>query len=119
MVDNLLSHVPFLSVSTGEKPVILVLMHHCHEAKLATSRKTWDGNHILLHVDVFYHETKPGLLNCSQNEDAASAIGKELMKHFSCTFQENNQCSMNMDNTSPSPSHENQTNWYSSIFKRQ
>ncbi|KAM4522855.1 uncharacterized protein PAE49_002410 isoform 3-T4 [Odontesthes bonariensis] len=80
----------------GEKPVILVLMHHSHEAKPTTSRKAWDGNHILLHVDVFYHDTKHGLLNCSQNEDAASAIGKELMKHCSRAFQDANENSMNM-----------------------
>ncbi|KAM4521882.1 uncharacterized protein PAE49_001818 isoform 4-T5 [Odontesthes bonariensis] len=104
----------------GEKPVILVLMHHSHEAKPSTSRRTWDGNHILLHVDVFYHETKHGLLNCSQNEDATSAIGKELMKHCSHAFQDANEYSMNpgAHNMSPSPTHKNPNlpNWFPNIF---
>ncbi|XP_072218675.1 uncharacterized protein [Leuresthes tenuis] len=106
---------------TSEKPVILVLMHHCHEAKAAISRKTWDGNHILLHVDVFYHETKRGLLDCSQNEKAAFAIRKELMTHFHPKSQIDNDIEQSMDtgphNISPKPpSKKHSTGLFGSFF---
>ncbi|XP_040921158.1 uncharacterized protein si:ch211-245h14.1 [Toxotes jaculatrix] len=65
-----------------DKPVILVLMHHTRDPKCTTSRRTWtDGTHVVSQVNVFYHETKNGLLKCEQNDAAASEIRKELLKH--------------------------------------
>ncbi|XP_039980676.1 uncharacterized protein si:ch211-245h14.1 isoform X10 [Xiphias gladius] len=64
-----------------DKPVILVLMHHKREATYTPSAKKWA--HVLLQVDVFYHETQPGLLKCQQNDEAVSEIRKELLKHSS------------------------------------
>ncbi|XP_024860124.1 uncharacterized protein LOC108231766 [Kryptolebias marmoratus] len=65
---------------TGSEPVILVLMHHCHEAKHVASVKTWAENlDVALHVNVFYHESLQGLVQCKENEDAISAIRQKLL----------------------------------------
>ncbi|XP_041661089.1 uncharacterized protein LOC121521291 isoform X2 [Cheilinus undulatus] len=67
------------------KPIILVLMHHSREPTVTTSVRTWahDGNdaNIVLHVDVFYHETS-GLVKCGQNDDAVSSIQKKLLAMY-------------------------------------
>lgn len=68
----------------GGKPVILVLMHHAHEPKYTTSMRTWHDNpepEVVLHVNVFFHETIPGLLTCQQNNDAVSKIQKKLLEY--------------------------------------
>lgn len=56
-------------------------MHHKREATYTPSAKKWAD--VLLQVDVFYHETQPGLLKCQQNDEAVSEIRKELLKHSS------------------------------------
>ncbi|XP_036003456.1 uncharacterized protein LOC105919207 [Fundulus heteroclitus] len=71
-----------MKMVTDDKPVILVLMHHAHEAKHVTPMGTWDHNpKIVQHVNVFYHETTRGLLDCKENNGAISTIGTELRKH--------------------------------------
>ncbi|KAM9704670.1 uncharacterized protein ACNS7B_002929 isoform 2-T3 [Menidia menidia] len=62
---------------TGSKPVILVLMHHSYEAK-ATSFSGMNDFRNMFSVDVFYHETKQGLIDCPQNEQAVSQIKKRI-----------------------------------------
>ncbi|XP_050927908.1 uncharacterized protein si:ch211-245h14.1 isoform X3 [Lates calcarifer] len=72
------------SVSTTEKPVILVLMHHSHEARHTTSMRTWTSkDNVVLHVNVFYHETRSGLLNCNQNIEAVVKIREAFVTHCS------------------------------------
>ncbi|KAG7220790.1 hypothetical protein INR49_032033 [Caranx melampygus] len=67
-----------------DKPVILVLMHHTHEAKYTSSVKPWLPDHRdVFPVDIFYHETANGLLRCDQNHQAVSKIQAELQKHIS------------------------------------
>ncbi|XP_049445555.1 uncharacterized protein LOC125896748 isoform X2 [Epinephelus fuscoguttatus] len=67
----------------GNKPVILVLMHHTREVKYTTPMKTWrEDVEVILHVNVFYHETVHGLLKCEQNNTAASQIRDKLLEHF-------------------------------------
>ncbi|XP_018540224.1 uncharacterized protein LOC108888638 [Lates calcarifer] len=69
-------------VFTDNKPVILVLMHHSHEVKHTTSMRTWTSKaNVVLNVNVFYHETKHGLLRCEQNDMAVADIRQELLKH--------------------------------------
>lgn len=78
------SHVasPLFLLSTGDKPVILVLMNHAREARPITSARNWaDFSKVVLHVNIFYHETVKGLVNCHQNLDAVSTISQELLKH--------------------------------------
>ncbi|XP_069014532.1 uncharacterized protein [Embiotoca jacksoni] len=71
-----------MSSFTGDKPVILVVMHHVREAKPVTAVRTWSSHYkVVLYVNVFYHDTTGGLLKCQQNSDAASEIQKELLKH--------------------------------------
>ncbi|XP_065328084.1 uncharacterized protein LOC134643539 [Pelmatolapia mariae] len=67
---------------TGDKPVILVVMHHAYEAKPVPSVKTWkDSWKVVLCVHVFYHEKLHGLLPCQENNDAIFKIQTELLKY--------------------------------------
>ncbi|XP_078131156.1 uncharacterized protein LOC144533578 isoform X3 [Sander vitreus] len=66
-----------------DKPVILVLMHHTREVKYTTSMRTWPAyNNIVLHVNVFYHETLRGLLRDQQNDAAITQIQNKLLEWF-------------------------------------
>ncbi|XP_031721984.1 uncharacterized protein LOC116393625 isoform X2 [Anarrhichthys ocellatus] len=70
-----------MSNVTDDKPVILVLMHHTHEVR-PTSMRTWrDDARVVLHVNVFYHETV-GLLKCERNDAAVTEIQTKLMECF-------------------------------------
>ncbi|KAI9522577.1 hypothetical protein NQZ68_034929 [Dissostichus eleginoides] len=62
----------------GDKPVILVLMHHAYEAKFIP--KVAQGANIKLQVNVFFHETKKGLLNCGENGAVVCEITKYLQE---------------------------------------
>ncbi|XP_025754698.1 uncharacterized protein LOC102078051 isoform X19 [Oreochromis niloticus] len=67
---------------TGDKPVILVVMHHTYGARSVPSVKTWkDSCKVVLCVHVFYHEKVPGLLPCQENNDAIFKIRTELLKY--------------------------------------
>ncbi|XP_074540639.1 uncharacterized protein LOC141801491 isoform X2 [Halichoeres trimaculatus] len=76
-----------MSQVTDGKPVILVLMHHSHEPKVTTSVRTWDldANYpqIILHADVFFHNTACGLLQCKQNDAAINQIQTKLREFCS------------------------------------
>ncbi|KAI9522576.1 hypothetical protein NQZ68_034928 [Dissostichus eleginoides] len=64
----------------GDKPVILVLLHHAYEAKfIPIVQPGRDGANIKLQVNVFFHETKHGLLNCEENRAAVCEIKKKLL----------------------------------------
>ncbi|XP_077949821.1 uncharacterized protein LOC120807969 isoform X9 [Gasterosteus aculeatus] len=65
-----------------DKPVILVLMHHTHQVKATSTMKTWDVHaNVVLHVNVFYHETR-GLLQCDENDAAVTEIQNKLLESF-------------------------------------
>ncbi|XP_039454896.1 uncharacterized protein LOC116309553 isoform X30 [Oreochromis aureus] len=67
---------------TGDKPVILVVMHHTYGARSVSSAKTWkDSCKVVLCVHVFYHKKVPGLLSCQENNDAIFKIRTELLKY--------------------------------------
>ena len=57
-------------------------MHHVFESKsyLCFATSIDDRNNVL-QVNVFYHETEPGLLKCDLNRKAVSEIQQELLKH--------------------------------------
>ncbi|XP_041832350.1 uncharacterized protein LOC121634025 [Melanotaenia boesemani] len=63
----------------GNKPVILVLMHHAYEARHVASIKAPDKN-IVLYVDVFYHETVKGLISCNQNKNAVFEMRNKIIE---------------------------------------
>ncbi|XP_034006721.1 uncharacterized protein LOC117498622 isoform X14 [Trematomus bernacchii] len=65
-----------VQVSSGNKPVILVLMHHAYEAKFIPNVQ--QGANVQLQVNVFFHETKHGLLHCGEN----GAVVCEIIKHL-------------------------------------
>ncbi|KAF1383071.1 hypothetical protein PFLUV_G00150510 [Perca fluviatilis] len=52
------------SVSSGGKPVILVLMHHTRDPDYSTDVRRWSETfqNVVLDVHVLFHETQPGLL---------------------------------------------------------
>lgn len=69
-------------MSAGDKPVILVLMEHKPEATSMSPMRTWqDDPKIVLHVYVFFHERKRGLLQCHQNDEAVSQIHRKLLEY--------------------------------------
>ncbi|XP_036003491.1 uncharacterized protein LOC118556541 [Fundulus heteroclitus] len=69
---------------TGREPVILVLMHHTLDSKHTATRRTWsDFSNIVLHVNVFFHETAQGLLRCQENNAAVIQIQNKLLEY--CT----------------------------------
>ncbi|XP_035472920.2 uncharacterized protein LOC118289881 [Scophthalmus maximus] len=74
-VDAVMTHV------RGDKPFILVLMHHAFEPKI-TGCGYFDKNAVLV-VNVFFHETKCRLLKCLENQSAVRKIQEELLKHCS------------------------------------
>ncbi|XP_023192089.1 uncharacterized protein LOC111609208 [Xiphophorus maculatus] len=68
------------AVSSSGKPFILVLMHHTRDPDYSTAG--CDISEVLknvLYVHVFYHETKPGFLECSQNARAIKLIEDVLL----------------------------------------
>lgn len=74
-VDATMVHVPV------DKPVILVLMHYTQAATTKTE-STWPKYpNIELQVNVFFHEKMRGLLRCTQNDEAASKIGRKLLQY--------------------------------------
>ncbi|KAI4801877.1 hypothetical protein KUCAC02_019745 [Chaenocephalus aceratus] len=62
----------------GDKPVILVLMHHTYAAKFIPNVQ--QGANVQLQVNVFFHETKRGLLYCGENEAVVCEITKYLLQ---------------------------------------
>ncbi|XP_063757731.1 uncharacterized protein LOC134876632 isoform X2 [Eleginops maclovinus] len=61
----------------SDKPVILVLLHHAYEAKFIPNVEQERPN-VQLQVNVFFHETKPGLLECDENKAAVNCMKKKL-----------------------------------------
>ncbi|XP_062287346.1 titin-like [Scomber scombrus] len=69
--------------SCGQKPVILVLMHHTRDVEYSTEGRRWSDlyHSVVLDVHVLFHETKSGLLMCPKNDQAAGRLQQELQKH--------------------------------------
>uniref|UniRef100_UPI003AAD8479 uncharacterized protein n=1 Tax=Centroberyx gerrardi TaxID=166262 RepID=UPI003AAD8479 len=68
-----------------DKPVILVMMNHTHNANYVTApRTTWSTikQEIVLDVNVLYHDMH-GLLSCPKNERAVSQIHSTLLNYSS------------------------------------
>ncbi|XP_078145976.1 uncharacterized protein LOC139913750 [Centroberyx gerrardi] len=68
-----------------DKPVILVMMNHTHNANYVTApRTTWSTikQEIVLDVNVLYHDMH-GLLSCTKNERAVSQIRSTLLNYSS------------------------------------
>lgn len=63
-------------------------MHHTRDLEYSTAGTIWSEVYpnVVLDVHVLFHETKPGLLKCRQNEEAFEMIKKELNKHSKPVF---------------------------------
>nr|XP_020496754.1 uncharacterized protein LOC109989371 [Labrus bergylta] len=74
--------------TSGDKPVVLVVMHHTRDADYSVDKKKWSDTfkNVVLDVHVLFHETLQGLLKCSRNDDAVHQIQKELKKHSKHRF---------------------------------
>lgn len=70
------------SVSSGNKPVILVVMHHTRDNDFSPGVTQWSEmyRNIKMVTHILFHETQPGLLNCPRNHQAIQQIQKELKK---------------------------------------
>ncbi|XP_067458837.1 uncharacterized protein [Thunnus thynnus] len=69
--------------SCGQKPVILVLMHHTRDVDYSTDGTRWSDvyDNVVLDVHVLFHESKNGLLTCPKNDQAVAQIQRELQKY--------------------------------------
>lgn len=86
--DSGLKFYSRLPGSTDNKPVILVLMHHALEP---TSQRSWEGHpSVVLQVHVFFHDTKSGLLTCTENSVAITAIRNKLLEYSTLIIPEEN-----------------------------
>lgn len=61
----------------------MVVMHHTRDPHYCTDVTRWSDKfpHLLLDVDVLFHETKRGLLKCSRNDEAVDRVLAVLKKH--------------------------------------
>lgn len=59
------------------KPVILVMMHHSRNAQTPPAVKPCI-HAVMLIVNVFFHDTVPGLLKCPQNDEAIVSMQNKL-----------------------------------------
>ncbi|CAG5958612.1 unnamed protein product, partial [Menidia menidia] len=75
--------------SAGDKPVILVLMHHTRDINFETTRKKWTEKYeqVQFDVEVLFHKSKKGLLRCEKNKQAVKEI-KHFLKKNSHTNEE-------------------------------
>ncbi|XP_020774783.2 uncharacterized protein LOC110155057 isoform X2 [Boleophthalmus pectinirostris] len=64
---------------SSEKPLIVVAMHHMHTPTSLPAPKTRFIHD--LGVNVFFHETVNGLLNCPQNEAAITEMKTKLFEY--------------------------------------
>ncbi|KAL3052690.1 hypothetical protein OYC64_005261 [Pagothenia borchgrevinki] len=78
IVQDVESALRDVKVSSGDKPVILVLMHHAYEVKFIPNVQ--HGANVQLQVNVFFHETKHGLLHCGENGAVVCEITKYLQE---------------------------------------
>ncbi|CAG5958615.1 unnamed protein product [Menidia menidia] len=71
--------------SAGDKPVILVVMHHKRDIDFTTTRKNWKEKyeHVQLDVEVLFHRTEGGLLRCEKNDQAVREIRKKVEEKWS------------------------------------
>ncbi|XP_047457083.1 uncharacterized protein LOC125017696 isoform X2 [Mugil cephalus] len=78
-----------MSVSAGGKPVILVLMHHTRKVNYSTPEKNWSETfeNVVLDVDVLYHETVRGLLECPKNQETVNQIQRQLLKYSGTVYR--------------------------------
>ncbi|XP_076021530.1 uncharacterized protein LOC143012331 isoform X2 [Genypterus blacodes] len=74
-VEAAMSQIP----ASGEKPVILVMMHHTREPRTTSPVTTLPDRNLVLAVSVFFHETS-GLLKCRENYQGVYKIKQELLK---------------------------------------
>ncbi|KAM9754435.1 uncharacterized protein ACNS7B_007381 [Menidia menidia] len=70
--------------SAGDKPVILVLMHHTRDIDFTTARKKWKEKYeqVQLDVEVLFHKSKKGLLKCEKNKQAVEEIKNVLKENI-------------------------------------
>ncbi|KAJ0064075.1 hypothetical protein NL108_018255 [Boleophthalmus pectinirostris] len=69
-----------------EKNVILVTMFHTDDDKYPVPPTDWKyENNVVLRVNVLYHETVGGLLDCSCNNEAIEKIKLKQQKNLSKT----------------------------------
>ncbi|XP_061579062.1 uncharacterized protein LOC133445713 [Cololabis saira] len=74
--------------SSGDKKIILVLMHHTRDVNYSVSGTGGsDGfQNVVLYVDVLFHESQPGLLTCEKNRVAVRQIQTTLAQHGNSIF---------------------------------
>ncbi|KAM9709833.1 uncharacterized protein ACNS7B_023995 isoform 2-T2 [Menidia menidia] len=71
-----------ISQIKGDKPVILVVMHHTRKPDFSTEGIKWShtSGNICLEAHALFHETQPGLLECPKNHQAVNQI-QGMLRH--------------------------------------
>lgn len=54
-------------------------MHHTYEPRNPSTRNWEQHSNVVLSVEVFFHETKRGLLTCEQNVTAVTLIQNKMV----------------------------------------
>ncbi|CAG5958605.1 unnamed protein product, partial [Menidia menidia] len=69
-----------ITESAGDKPVILVVMHHTRDINFTTTRKKWKDKYkrVQLDVEVLFHRSEGGLLRCEKNKQAVEDIRRNV-----------------------------------------
>ncbi|KAA0708404.1 hypothetical protein E1301_Tti005646 [Triplophysa tibetana] len=65
----------------GNKPTVLIVMHHTHNPHHVGPSSTSFGRNIVDYVHVLFHDTAGGLLKCLANDSAISRIQSVLKQH--------------------------------------
>ncbi|CAI5670480.1 unnamed protein product [Oreochromis niloticus] len=83
---------------SGDKPVILVLMHHTRNPEYSTCGGNWCSvyQNVVLVVHVLFHESVKGLLRSSKNNEAVQQICNKLLQYSSISRLRNDQGTQDM-----------------------
>lgn len=67
------------------KPVFLVVMHHTRKENHPTDGVQWSTKYknVKFHIDILFHQTKPGLLKCDKNNQAIIKLKEKCANYAS------------------------------------
>ncbi|XP_028249954.1 enolase-phosphatase E1-like isoform X7 [Parambassis ranga] len=70
------------AVSSTNKPVIVVLMHHTRDEEFSPGGRKWfEDPRFVLEAHVLFHQTQRGLLQCAHNDQAVREIQRVIQTH--------------------------------------
>ncbi|XP_028250005.1 uncharacterized protein LOC114426660 [Parambassis ranga] len=71
------------AVSSTNKPVIVVMMHHTRDEEFSPGGRKWfEDPRFVLEVHVLFHDTQRGLLQCAHNKQAVREIKNQVRNPY-------------------------------------